>query len=285
LNNHLDQVTGYYERMTESYLRYGGHTLGWHFGLWGDPPGSFEDALINSNRILTDGCDLRPGQLVLDAGCGVGGLAFYLAQTFGVNVLGITISQRHVDIATRFAKERGLGHLVEFRLLDFMNLDFQDESIDFVFNQESFCYALNKKDYLKGVYRVLRPGGRWQAVDGFRSDQPVTAKQQEYHRTIQRGWKIAPLPSVKFVQSVLSRIGFDDIRVRDLSEMAYPSALIAIRNAVMNKDKISASRSSLSPEEIKLLLEHDSAGAAISYGLFEGAFTYQLVGGAKKDKG
>jgi tocopherol O-methyltransferase len=281
----LDQVAGYYERMTESYLRYGGQTLGWHFGLWGDPPSTFEDALVNSNHILTEGCDLRPGQLVLDAGCGVGGLAFYLAQTFGVNVIGITICQRHVDMATQFAKERSLNHQVEFRLLDFMNLEFEEESFDFVFNQESFCYALSKKDYLRDVYRVLRPRGRWQAVDGFRCDKPLTEEQEEYHRTIQRGWKIAPLPSIQVIQSVLSKIGFEDICVRDLSEMAYPSAFLAIRDSVMNEENLGVVISSLSPEETSLLVEHNSAGAAISYGIFEGAFTYQLIGGAKKEEG
>jgi len=278
----LDQVAIYYERMTESYLRYSGQTLGWHFGLWGDPPGTFEDALINSNRILIEGCDLRPSQLVLDAGCGVGGLAFYLAQTFGVNVIGITVCQRHVDMATQFAKERNLNHQVEFRLLDFMNLDFEDESFDFVFNQESFCYALSKTNYLKSVYRVLKPGGRWQAVDGFRSDKPLTEEQEELHRTIQRGWKIAPLPSVQIIQSALSKIGFEDIYVRDLSEMAYPSAFIVIRDSVMNKEKTNMTMSSLISEETRLLMEHNSAGAAISYGLFQGAFTYQLIGGVKK---
>ncbi len=282
MNSHLDHVASYYERMTESYLRYGGQTLGWHFGLWGDLVSTFEDALMNSNRVLTNGCDLRPGQLVLDAGCGVGGLAFYLAQMFGVNVIGITICQRHVDMATQFAKERSLNHQVEFRLLDFMNLDFEDESFDFVFNQESFCYALNKRNYLKGVYRVLRTGGRWQAVDGFRCDKPFTEEQEEYHRIIQRGWKIAPLPSIQNIQSVLSKIGFKDICVRDLSEMAYPSAFIAIRDSVMRKKQISTAISSLKADETKLLVEHNSAGTAISYGLFKGAFTYQLIGGAKR---
>ena len=128
----------------------------------------------------------------------------------------------------------------------------------------------------------MKRRGRWQAVDGFRSDKPLTEEQEEYHRTIQCGWKIAPLPSVQVIRSALSKIGFEDICVRDLSEMAYPSAFIAIRNSVMNKEKISEASLSLSPEETRLLTEHNSAGAAISYGLIEGAFTYHLLGGAKK---
>ena len=281
MNTDLEQVAGYYERMTESYLQYGGRALGWHFGLWDDLPGSCEDALIRSNRILTEGCDLHPGQLVLDAGCGVGGLAFYLAQTFGVKVIGITICQRHVDMATQFARERGLQHQVEFRLLDFMNLDFKDERFDFVFNQETFCYALNKEDYLRNVYEVLRPGGRWQTVDFFKSDKPLTEEQEEYHREMQRGWKIAPLPSWQDIQYALSRIGFQDTCVKDLSRMAHPTAFIFIYNAMMLKEKLSRTRPSLSLQETTFM-ENATACAGYSHGLIEGAFTYHLLGGAKK---
>ena len=285
MNGHLEQVAGYYDRMTETYLQYGGSTLGWHFGLWADPPGSFEDALMCSNRTLTEGCDLRPGQLVLDAGCGVGGLAFFLARTFGVNVVGITVCQRHVDMATQFAGERGLSHQVRFRNLDFMNLDFEDESFDFAFNQESLCYATSNEDYLTGIHRILRPGGRWQAVDGFLNDRPLTQEEEETHSTVQRGWKIAPLTPVRVIQSTLSKIGFVDVCSKDLSEMAYPSAFAVIRNSVLTSRKTGAVRSMPCQEESTLFMEHNSAGTAFSYGLFRGVFTYNLVGGAKRQGG
>ena len=276
-----EQVATYYERMTESYLQYGGHALGWHFGLWDDLPGSLGDALIRSNRILTEGCDLHPGQLVLDAGCQVGGLAFYLAQAFGVNVLGITICQRHVDMATQFARERNLHHQVEFRFLDFMNLDFKDERFDFVFNQETFCYALNKEDYLRNIHEILKPGGRWQTVDFFKSDKPLTKEQKGYHREMQRGWKIAPLPSWQDIQYTLSKIGFQYTRVKDLSIMAHPTAFNFIYNAMMLKEKLSRTKPSLSLQETTFM-ENAAACAGYSHGLIEGAFTYHLLGGAKK---
>ena len=281
MNSNLDQVAAYYERLTESYLRYGGQTLGWHFGLWDNPPGSFEDALINSNRILTQGCDLHPGQLVLDAGCGAGGLAFYLAQTFGVNVIGINICQLHVDMAKQFTEERGLNHLVEFRLLDLMNLDFKEESFDFVFNQESFCYVLNKEEYLRHVYDVLKPGGRWQAVDYYKNEKPLTEEQEEYHRADQHGWKIAPLPSIQFIQSALSRIGFQDIYQKDLSAMVYPTALIFIHKDTILKEKLNRTGLSQSLRETTFV-ENAAACSGYSQGLIEGAFSHHLLGGAKR---
>lgn len=280
MNIDLEQVARYYERMTESYLMYGGSALGWHFGLWDDLPGSCEDPIIRSNQILTEGCDLHPGQLVLDAGCGVGGLAFYLAQTFGVKVIGITVCQLHVDMATQFARERGLRNKVEFRLLDFMNLDFKDESFDFIFNQDTFCHAVNKEDYLKSVYKVLKPGGRWQTVDFFKNNQPLTEEQEVYHREMQCGWKIAPLSSWQDIQYALLEIGYQNICVKDLSVMAYPTAFIFIYKTMMLKEKLDQRLSASLPEIT--FVENAAACAGYSQGLIEGVFTYHLLGGAKK---
>jgi tocopherol O-methyltransferase len=280
MNSDLHKVSEYYERMTESYLQYGGHDFGWHFGLWDDHTKSVGDALLNSNRILTEGCDLHPGQLILDSGCGVGGLAFYLAQTFGVKVIGVTICQPHVALATQFAEKRGLQHQVEFKYLDFMDLDFKDNTFDFVFNQETFCYASNKDDYLRKIYKALKPGGRWQTVDFFRSGQPLTKEQEEYHRQVQEGWKTAPLACWQDIQSTLDGIGYQDIITRDLSKMAYPSALIFIYNATMLQERLSRTGPPQNPQD-DTFIGNATACDGYSHGLIEGAFTYHLVGGAK----
>jgi cyclopropane fatty-acyl-phospholipid synthase-like methyltransferase len=81
------QVANYYAEMTDVYLGYGGQPMGWHFALWDDSTHTHDDAILRSNRILAEGWGLEPGQLVLDAGCGVGGLSLYLAETFGSGLL------------------------------------------------------------------------------------------------------------------------------------------------------------------------------------------------------
>ena len=42
---------------------------------------------------------LKPGMKVLDIGCGTGGSAFYMAKNYGVEVLGVDLSQNMLDIA------------------------------------------------------------------------------------------------------------------------------------------------------------------------------------------
>lgn len=61
----------------------------------------------------------RPGEKVLDIGCGWGGLAFYLAENHGVEVTGLTLSEDQYHEARRRAAERGLEGRVRFELCDY----------------------------------------------------------------------------------------------------------------------------------------------------------------------
>ena len=61
---------------------------------------------------------LKPGQQVLDIGCGWGSLACYLAQNFDVEVVGITLSEQQLKTARERAESRGLNK-VRFELQDY----------------------------------------------------------------------------------------------------------------------------------------------------------------------
>jgi cyclopropane-fatty-acyl-phospholipid synthase len=62
---------------------------------------------------------IRPGQKVLDIGCGWGGLALYLANECGADVTGLTLSVEQHKLATRRAAAAGLSERVRFHLRDY----------------------------------------------------------------------------------------------------------------------------------------------------------------------
>ncbi len=62
---------------------------------------------------------LKPGQRVLDIGCGWGGTGLFLAQKFNVDVTGITLSTEQQRVAQRRAQELGLQDRVRFDLCDY----------------------------------------------------------------------------------------------------------------------------------------------------------------------
>ncbi len=86
------------------------------------PDQSLDDAQLAKKRHLAAKLRLKPGQQVLDIGCGWGGLALYLAEIGGVHVNGITLSEHQHAIARRRAAERGLSDMVEFRLQDYRDV-------------------------------------------------------------------------------------------------------------------------------------------------------------------
>lgn len=73
--------------------------------------------------------DLRPGQRLLDIGCGWGALAIRAAERYGVKVLGVTLSQNQLEMARDRVRQAGLQDLVEIRLQDYRDVSGSFERI------------------------------------------------------------------------------------------------------------------------------------------------------------
>ncbi len=271
-------VSDHYAALTERMEKFGGDLLACHFGLWGPDTRNDREGLIRANQALVQGCELGPGKHVLDAGCGVGGTAITLAETYGVNVTGLTICEPHVEVAAQHAKQRGVDHLVDFRYGDFMDLPFPDLSFDAVLNHESFCYAEDKLAYLKGVYRVLRPAGRWQALEGLLSGTPLSEVQKEMHAIAQRGWRMPPLEPWRDVLATLGEAGFERISAKDLSSEAARSTG-RICQGWMLLTFLNPRSGGLN----KASQEFMEATAGYDQGLQEGVFTYHFLSGARPE--
>src|SRR4030081_1983968 len=101
------------------------------YSAWLDPSMTYSSALFeddtadltaaqnNKYRRLAEAIDLRPGQRLLEIGCGWGGFAEYAAKTFGAKVVGLTISKEQRDFAQARIQNAGLGDKVEIRLQDY----------------------------------------------------------------------------------------------------------------------------------------------------------------------
>ena len=269
-------VPEHYAGLTDRMVKFGGDLLACHFGLWGPDTTTDREALERANHTLVQGCDLGPGRRVLDAGCGVGGTAITLAEAYGVHVTGLTICEPHIAVAAEHAERRGVGHLVDFSYGDFADLPFPDASFDAVLNHESFCYARDKLAYLRGVYRVLRPGGRWQALEGLLSGEPLSEAQEECHAVAQRGWRMPPLEPWRDVVAALEEAGLEEIRVQDLSSEAAKSTERISQGWLMFTFLTTPTGgvNQASQEFMEATIGYDQ-------GLREGVFTYHLVSGAR----
>lgn len=161
-----------------------------HYGYWEKGVKNQKQASRRMNEKVVEKINITKDDYVLDAGCGIGGNAVWLAETFGCKVVGVTITPEQVETAKRRAKEAGVEHLCEFKLMDYMNLEFPDETFTVVMGLESICYANPKSEFIKGVFRVLKKGGRFAMSDGFASKEEYFGDEKRLMGRWMDGWKL-----------------------------------------------------------------------------------------------
>ncbi len=88
-----------------------------------DPDMSLEEAQAAKKHHIAGTLRLEPGMRVLDIGCGWGGMALTLARDYGVEVLGVTLSEEQHALATKRAEEAGLSDKVTFKLMDYRHVE------------------------------------------------------------------------------------------------------------------------------------------------------------------
>ena len=96
---------------------------------WTDPADTLEIAQANKLAHIAAKLALKPGQRVLDIGCGWGGMALYLNRVAGVDVLGVTLSEEQYKVATQRAAAAGVEARVKFELIDYRDVAGQFDRI------------------------------------------------------------------------------------------------------------------------------------------------------------
>lgn len=116
---------------------------------------------------------LRPGERLLDVGCGWGGLIMYAVQHYGVMATGITLSQPQAEMANARIRDAGLSDRCQARVLDYRDLN-DDETYDKIVSVGMFEHVgmAMLRAYFDKIWRVLRPGGAF-LNHGISHQQPA----------------------------------------------------------------------------------------------------------------
>lgn len=218
LSEHADVVT-YYAESWGDYLRIWiePDILALHFGYWDSGIRNHAASLERMNRVVADRARLEPGARVLDAGCGIGGSALWLAERCGASVDGISLCGDQVERAANHAADRGLSKSARFHVGDYCATEFPDATFDVVWAQEAVCHAPDKRAFLEEAFRVLKPGGRIVVEDYLRCRASEEAGDERLIERWLRGWAIPHLPTREVFEGWARGAGFEGIEVEDLS--------------------------------------------------------------------
>ncbi|MCL2182443.1 MAG: methyltransferase domain-containing protein [Chitinispirillia bacterium] len=219
-------VVKYYVDSAWAFERFWGPDM--HYGYWEKGVRHQRCASRRMNMKLVERINITKDDYVLDAGCGIGGNAVWLAKKYGCKVVGVTIVPEQINTATRRAKEAGVGHLCEFLLMDYMNLQFPDGTFTVVMGLESICYSNPKSDFIKGVYRVLKPGGRFGMADGFAAKEAYVGNEKRLMGRWMDGWKLNNLETMARWKANAESAGFKQADYIDITKNVLPTSKIML---------------------------------------------------------
>ncbi len=143
---HYDLGNELFQKMLDPYMNYS-------CGYW-EKAKNLKEAQISKLDLICKKLHLKPGMKVLDLGCGWGGFAKYATQKYGVEVLGVTISEKQAEFAKEFCKDLP----VEIRLQDYREVKGKFDAVLSIGFFEHVGHK-NYSTYMKVVDRCLNDDG------------------------------------------------------------------------------------------------------------------------------
>lgn len=220
--NSKKEIIKYYDQTAYDYK------LAWykkdnpalHFGFYEkEEAENHYEALSHTNKVLAKRAGVTDGATILDAGCGLGGSSFWLAQNFNVQVTGISLPTKQIKSCQDRARTLELKGTTRFVQADYTQTPFADKSFDIVWACESVCHATQKIDFFNEAFRLLKPGGSLVIAEYIRAKRPLsTVDENLLKKKWLNNWAIDDIDTKNEHQNNLKKVGFDHIEIDNVNQ-------------------------------------------------------------------
>ncbi|MET9962610.1 cyclopropane-fatty-acyl-phospholipid synthase family protein [Streptomyces sp. NPDC006326] len=158
-NRDRQAISHHYDVGNEFYERVLGPSMVYSCAYW-SPGSTLEQAQRDKLDLVCRKLDLRPGERLLDVGCGWGSMALHAAREYDVRVTGITLSREQAVHARKRIAEEGLADRVDIRVQDYR--DVKDGPYDAIssIGMAEHVGAERYRGYARTLHALLPPGGR-----------------------------------------------------------------------------------------------------------------------------
>lgn len=155
-----ESVTYHYDVSNDFYALWLDRRMVYSCGYFATPGDGLDDAQERKLDYLCRKLRLRPGERLLDIGCGWGGLIIHAAEHYGVEGTGITLSRPQAELANERIRRAGLSDYCRVEVRDYREMG--DTAVfDKIASVGMFEHvgAFRLREYFRRAFRLLRPGG------------------------------------------------------------------------------------------------------------------------------
>jgi cyclopropane-fatty-acyl-phospholipid synthase len=153
-------ISHHYDLSNDFYRMVLGETMTYSCAYFPTETATLDEAQRNKYDVICRKLGLRAGMRMLDVGCGWGGMVLHAAEHYGVRAVGVTLSQKQCELATKRVAEAGLADRVEIRIQDYR--DITDGPYDAISSIGMFEHVGRDRlaEYFARLFELLTPEGR-----------------------------------------------------------------------------------------------------------------------------
>ncbi len=270
-----EQVADHYDELDRYYREIWGEHL--HHGLWERGDETLLEAVRGLSLLVAQQGYVSSGSKVCDVGCGYGATAELLAETFGANVTGLTLSGKQLVVANSRHPARGS---VDFHKQDWLENSLPASTYDTVIAIESTEHMRDKAKFFEQAFRVLKPGGRLVICAWSSSESPSDWQVTHLLEPICREGRLPSMLSPSEYVELARQNGFAEIEVEDLSKRVQRTWTVTLSRTFRHFLK--------NPQQIKDLSVRELPSADFAKSLLRinaayrsGAMVYAIISATK----
>jgi cyclopropane-fatty-acyl-phospholipid synthase len=214
-------ISHHYDVGNDFYRLVLGESMTYSCGYWVQPDRGLDAAQFAKCDLVARKLGLTPGMRVLDVGCGWGTFALHAARTYGVHVVGVTLSREQADYAGKRMIDEGVSDLVDIRVQDYRDVtDGPYDAISSIGMAEHVGAAMLPV-YAAQLFGLLRVEGRLlnHAISRRPGEPAEFSKTSFIDRYVFPDGELEPMATVV---DALERAGFE---VRDVESLREHYAL------------------------------------------------------------
>ena len=185
-----------------------------HYGIYQQPDEPIHNASQRTVETIAQTLgNLNQNSRVIDLGAGYGGVARYLAKTYGCQVCCLNLSEVQNERNRQLNQEQSLADLVEVTQGSFEQIPYPDHAFDIVWSQDAILHSSDRIHVLEEVKRVLKSKGEFIFTDPMQSETcPPGLLQPAFERL-----GIDNMGSLSFYRQTTKELGFEELHFIDLS--------------------------------------------------------------------